>query len=83
MAIEGFECPRLRGALGSQSSKERDMSDPVIWRKKWRGMAGEPGVKQVKGTKEIETSTMARRSLSPQQGDRIGWYHQEVVSRIP
>lgn len=62
---KGFECPRLGDALGSQSGKGEGMSDHVIWRRKRRGMAGEPGVKQVKGTKGTEAPTMARRSPPP------------------
>jgi hypothetical protein len=56
-------------------SVQQGMSDHVIWRRKQRGMASEPEVKQVKGTREIDVPTMARRSLSPEQGNGTGWHH--------
>lgn len=59
---KGCECPRLRDVLGSQSGKGKGIRSCDL-EEKARERAGEPGIKQVKGTKETEVPSMARRSL--------------------
>lgn len=60
MTVEGFECPIPRD-LPERLLRERVCQ--IMWRKKRRGKASEPGVKQMRGTKEIEAPTLAGRSL--------------------
>lgn len=53
------------------------MSDHVVWRKKRRGRASEPGIKQMRGTKEIKVPTLAGRSLSVKGLEQVSTTRKE------
>ena len=55
-------------------SKGKDVLDCVVGREKRKGMASEPRVKCIVGTKEIGAFTLARRSLPSKETWQV-WYY--------
>lgn len=66
-----------------EAGKGSGVLDCVVGRRRKRETAGQPGVKQMTGAKEIKAPTLARRSLPSKGLGQVGTTRKEWVKGIP